>query len=177
MNVQTRSYGPSNWEERPQETRTGIAKAPVPGKHVGEEAREIWGAHDLMREQVSAALGADETGPDAMLGLKWELADTKYGMGRDAASLDEINDLLHQREALIHNAIALFKRVPDEYIAKYGHSRMQGAAGEFGENLLKRLERNSFKVDKGDHYTLQQLTSILDVVAVYFDAKERGTLN
>jgi len=174
-NEPLRTYGPSNWEERPEEQRS----KEVEGRNPREQAVEIWRPHDLIREQVFHALETHEMGPDAIMGLGLKLSEIGlHGSKTESEeSHKQINTLLKENEDLIRHVITLYNKIPREYVMGFRHQRLKDNPEDFGNDLLADLEFDNFQQEKGDRYLLSQIYDLLDIVATYFDAKRREAAN
>ncbi|MEK7563939.1 MAG: hypothetical protein AAB544_06135 [Patescibacteria group bacterium] len=173
-------YGPSNWEEIPEQTRSHIhRRESAPGKNDGEKELAIWTARDLFREQTRAALELGEQSPDAL----WEIA-TYISDHANTHQEDEANNLngyLVQHQELIHSGILSFNKIPRNQIIKYGrHPRLLGVSSQFYAQKLEdyiasdRTPRQKLNSQEyGDE--IDTIKWILYAVAMYEDAMGRGT--
>lgn len=170
-----RQFGPSNWEERPEEKRSRDLDGRIPRE---KEMGAIWQAHDLIREQTFQALDANEKGPDAIMGLRLKIAETGLQGMLEKKDIDKVNDLIFNNRILIRIAIERYNKIPLEYKMRNGSQRIQDNPENFGYDLQRNLESIFYWMWNGeDHLLLQELCDLLDIVAVYYDAKAREDSN
>jgi hypothetical protein len=177
------TYGPSNWGERPQESRSRIKKEPTPGQRDGEMEAVIWEARDLMEEQVSFALDRKELSPDAMLGLAWKLNHIHISNGA------EYKKAILDNEALIRHACQEYAKIPPSIIRKSVHAgdRVQKTADEprklveFVTQHIDTLKDDASisLADEGvnDNYSRGCLLDILYITAIFLDQQKRDKPN
>lgn len=177
-----KSYGPTNYHKRPQETRSQESARKAPGDLRQMEA-VIWDAGSLYKEQVAAALASKEYSPDSIWGLT-ELITEARTNGRDAKTAKP--EIETHRDMLLW-ALALYDKVPDAYKQddRTGH-RSLNQGNWTGARITELLSQNGFKFEKTDEggrvddygtssvrYDWENAARMLRIVARYLDETTR----
>jgi len=177
---QLRPYGPSNYEERPEQTTTIIEKAPTPNNK-GEKAFANIDAMTAMQQQAETALNNGEKSPDALWGI-WDKLSANAG--KISNNDPEMKDWLSFHRNLIQEGINRYGTISPEIVRKFvtegkSHPRLlaespeQTAQTKLGNvNSYYEFQADDSLSKSSD--TWDTVGYMLRLTAEYEDGKARG---
>jgi hypothetical protein len=179
-------YGPSNYDQRPNEVTSAVVKAPSPA-HDGLRAFVQWDAPALMRQQANLALEGTQQNPgrpyspDAL----WGLADKIQQLSHSHDAREEFRKLLTTHRTGIEEALQRYAEYPQEQIRAYvaeeprlpgAHPRLLGISGSSIQNAVSNYYQLSASSAQGlTHYadTFHTVSMMMHVVAFREDQAAR----